>query len=219
MLVASPRASEREPAVIIYVETNFVLELALTQEEHAECRRILNLAGESEAGVELALPAASIVEAYESLERKTRRRRTLHRALLEEAGQLSRSGPYAERSEELREAMGVLPASIEGQERALDAALEEVVSRATILPLDRGTFARAARYRETLDLDDPQDALGLASVVADLEQRASRAGASCFLTRNPKDFADDDVRAELEILGCKPLFTFRAGLAYARGPS
>lgn len=117
--------------------------------------------------------------------------------------------------------MGVLPASIEGQERALDAALEEVVSRATILSLDRGAFVRAARYRQTLDLDDPQDALILASVVADLERRAPRAGArrSCFLTRNPKDFADDDVRAELEALGCKPLFTFRAGLAYARGPS
>jgi hypothetical protein len=46
--------------VKVYVETNFVLELALEQAQHAECEEILRLA-ESKS-VEIALPAFSFVE-------------------------------------------------------------------------------------------------------------------------------------------------------------
>jgi hypothetical protein len=66
---------------------------------------------------------------------------------------------------------------------------------------------------------DPQDALVYASVLGHLG-REGTAGSpgeqhSCFVTRY-SDFADDDVRADLEGLGCKLLFRFDAALGYVR---
>ena len=60
--------------MIVYVESNFVLELAFLQEEHESCLELLSLS-ESE-DICLVLPAFSIGEPYEawgtSLKAKTR---------------------------------------------------------------------------------------------------------------------------------------------------
>lgn len=200
--------------VIIYVETNFVMELALFQEEHAQCRGLLDLAAGT-TSAQLALPAFSIGEAYEAFERKRRNRRRLHRELLEEMGQLGRSQDYAERAAELREATAFLVRSGEEQKRRLDATLEEVLEAARILPLEAETFQTAVGYQRTLGLG-PQDALVFASALVDLQQRRADE-PSCLLTKNTDDFADDDVVAELDRFGCKPLFTYQTGLNYARG--
>jgi len=76
--------------VIAYVETNFLLELALLQPEHEECETLLDLAKEH-PGVELALPAFCIGEAYEAWGRKLRQRSKLQNDLTREINQLSRS--------------------------------------------------------------------------------------------------------------------------------
>ena len=46
--------------MIVYVESNFVLELAFLQEQHESCNTIITLAESSQ--VELVIPAFSIVE-------------------------------------------------------------------------------------------------------------------------------------------------------------
>lgn len=56
--------------MIVYVETNFVLELALGQEQSDSCREILRLA-QSE-NLSLAVPAYSLMEPYETLIRDAR---------------------------------------------------------------------------------------------------------------------------------------------------
>ena len=76
--------------MIVYVETNFLLELALLQPEHEECETLLDLAKEH-PGVELALPAFCIGEAYEAWGRKLRQRSKLQNDLTREINQLSRS--------------------------------------------------------------------------------------------------------------------------------
>ena len=54
----------------IYVESNFVLELALYQEQYQDCERVLSIC---EAGkAKLILPAFCIAEPYETLKIKTR---------------------------------------------------------------------------------------------------------------------------------------------------
>jgi hypothetical protein len=51
--------------VNVYVESNFVLELALLQEQHASCEDILRLC---EAGkAQLIIPAYSLAEPHETL--------------------------------------------------------------------------------------------------------------------------------------------------------
>ena len=66
----------------VYVETNFVLELALEQAQHAECEEILRLA-ESKS-VEIALPAFSFVESASKVERRKShptKRESIHEGL------------------------------------------------------------------------------------------------------------------------------------------
>ena len=51
----------------IYVESNFVLELALLQEHHESCEKIIQLCEASK--VKLILPAYTLVEPYETIMR------------------------------------------------------------------------------------------------------------------------------------------------------
>ena len=53
---------------MVYVETNFVLEIAFGQEQQGSCNDILRLA---ETGViELAMPELSVAESYETQGRR-----------------------------------------------------------------------------------------------------------------------------------------------------
>ncbi len=61
--------------MIVYVESNFVLELAFLQEEYESCLELLHLA-ESEA-IHLVLPAFSVGEPYEVWVRRSKQRREL----------------------------------------------------------------------------------------------------------------------------------------------
>lgn len=49
----------------VYVESNFVLELALLQEQHASCGELLRLCEEDR--IQLVIPAYSLVEPYNIL--------------------------------------------------------------------------------------------------------------------------------------------------------
>lgn len=56
----------------VYIESNFVLELAFLQEQSSSCEEILRLAeGEH---IELVVPAYALIEPYETLVRRRRGR-------------------------------------------------------------------------------------------------------------------------------------------------
>jgi hypothetical protein len=75
--------------LIVLVESNFVLELALEQEEAGHADAIVRLA--SERSIELVVPAWSLGEPYETLGRRTKDREATVRTLQREALQLVRS--------------------------------------------------------------------------------------------------------------------------------
>lgn len=81
--------------MIVYVESNFVLELALVQEKSDSCENILQLA---EGGaIRIATPAFSLGEPYETLVRRHRERRLLAVSVAKEIAQLRRCTHYKER--------------------------------------------------------------------------------------------------------------------------
>ena len=57
----------------VYVESNFILELALEQEQSSSCDAILSL-GERQ-DIRLVLPAFSLSEPYETLVRRAKDRK------------------------------------------------------------------------------------------------------------------------------------------------
>lgn len=76
----------------VYVESNFVLELALLQEQQDSCEKIIALCEADKA--HLVIPAYSLIEPYETIIRYAKNRIKISNDLAMEVKQLSRSRPY-----------------------------------------------------------------------------------------------------------------------------
>jgi predicted nucleic acid-binding protein len=195
----------------VYVESNFVIELALLQEQFESCERVLELC---DAGtIRLVVPAYSLVEPYETLVRYAKSRRRLSSDLTAEVNQLSRSKPYKEAVEDLQKVTSLLVRSEQEENERLRDTLVRLLSVAKVIPLRSETLSSAMIYQHDHDLT-PQDAIVYASVVEEL--KASKALGSCFLNRNSKDFDDQDIVDNLSSYGCKILFRFDDGYSYIK---
>jgi len=87
--------------VNIYVETNFVLELTFEQEQCSSCEQILQLCEAEKA--KLIVPAYSLAEPHEKLNRQARSRRELQQSLDAEVRQLLRTALYASRIKSIQD--------------------------------------------------------------------------------------------------------------------
>jgi predicted nucleic acid-binding protein len=195
--------------VNIYVESNFVLEVALAQEQHESCESILALCAANRA--QLLIPAFSIAEPYQTLERRHRQRRQTKRELDSELTQLARTAGYAQSLSGAQSLVDLLIDSTDEEARRLEATRAKLIQTAAILPLDATVLSAATPYQAEYDLS-PEDAIVYATVVAHL--KTSPSEASCFLNRNTRDFDDPDLVAELRRLGCKLLPRFDSGYQY-----
>jgi hypothetical protein len=104
--------------VIVYIESNFVLELAFLQEEYESCDTIVGLA--ESHGLELVIPAFSIAEPYDVLVRRAKQRAELQLRLTREIKELARSKPYTEIVAQSKEITTILVQSGEEQKRQLE---------------------------------------------------------------------------------------------------
>ena len=193
----------------VYVESNFVLEIVLAQEQHAACKDFITLADRSE--VELVLPAFSLFEPYTTLERRRQERHKLREQLELELGQIRRTRAFAKEA-----SASSLPALlVESTQEAADqfnAARGSLLRVARLLPLTTEVLRAAVVAEVNHELAFP-DAIVLASVIDDL---AVRPSPSCFLNRNTKDFDDPGVRETLAARDCRVFGSFDNGLAYVR---
>lgn len=195
--------------MIVYVESNFLLELAYLQEEHEACEQFLLLAEQQR--VQFLLPAFCVAEARMSLARQTRERARFHDPLAQQIRELSRSKPHSEVPARSRDLISALIDSGEAERARLDTALERVMQSGRVLPMTDAVLreAHAAEIRFGLS---PQDSIVYASVVSDFGRDAG--ARKCFLNRNSKDFADPDIYAELAMGYCKLFTSFAAALGY-----
>lgn len=193
----------------VYVESNFVLELALLQEQHASCEDILRLC---EAGkVQLIIPAYSLVEPYETLLRRHRQRKRMKAELDDELRQLARTATYAQRLDSFQSLTALLIDSADEEAKRLEETRSHLLTTAEIIPLDKVILEAATRSQVDHDLS-PQDALVYAAVLSHLTQ--SGAPQSCFLNKNSKDFDDPDLVEELNTYNCRLLPRFDIGYQF-----
>lgn len=193
----------------VYVESNFVLELALLQEQHESCEKILRLCESGE--VHLILPAYSLAEPYDTVERYAKRRTQLLSDLGTEGQSLSRSRPYKEEVAEIQKLTLFLIRSQQEEKDRLRTTLDRLLKLAEIIPLESTILSSAATYQFDHDLK-PQDAIIFASVLSHL--KSSTSSSRCFLNRDRKDFRDPDIEDALKAHGCKMLFSFDHGYDY-----
>ncbi len=195
--------------MIIYVETNFVLELALNQEQKDSCENILALCETGDAS--LIIPAFSIAEPYETLIRRAKNREVLKRELTNEIRQLSRSDHYKNKMNDLQNITTILIQSIDEERKRLNQTLVRILRLAETIPVGQRILSSATKFQQTLALS-PQDSIVYASVIEHLH--AFTVERKCFLNRNLRDFNDPDIVDELSTFNCKILFNFVDGYQY-----
>lgn len=193
----------------IYVETNFILELALEQEQCGSCEEILRL---SETGrTKLIIPAYSLVEPHEKLIRQANSRKELQQSLDAELRQLSRTASYESRIKSIQDIASLLVQSNEEERQRFSQYRQYLLRMAEIISLTAGVLDEAATCEATYGLK-PQDAVIYASVISHL--RCYQPQQACFLNRNSKDFDNPDIVTELNQLRCRVIPRFDHGYEF-----
>lgn len=199
--------------MIVYVESNFVLELAFQQEDHDSCDAIVRLAETNE--IDLVIPAYSLAEPYERLVRRSRQRADLHRNLTTELRELSRSRPYSEFAEQFKDITDALLQIGNAEYGQFATTLRRLGEIAQVVPLEIEIIKSGTRLQEQLGLS-PQDSIVHASILAHLE--STSPGPKCFLNKNAKDFLTPDIQEQLGGYQCRLITSFSDGLSYLQHP-
>ncbi|MEA5519425.1 PIN domain-containing protein [Limnoraphis robusta] len=195
----------------VYVETNFVIELAFMQGQHESCLQIIELCRANK--IHLVIPAYSLVEPYEKMIRSEKNRTRLSGELKIELEQLGRSQSYSEQVNLFRDLTSFLVRTQEDQKQRLQDTITQLVQLAEIIPLNEEIILAAISFQTELDLT-PQDSIVYASVISHLSNITGRN--NCFLNRNSKDFGTPDIINSLASYNCRILFSFENGLGYIR---
>ena len=197
--------------MIVYVESNFVLELAFLQEESEDCSEILQLAEAQR--IELVFPSFCVGEPYETLVRRSKDRDALQTRLSRELADIGRSNQYQEIVEGSSEVIGLLGRSADEAKLRLESALGRILGLAQLIPVDSSLFAHALELQDSRSLS-PQDAIVYASVLRHLS--TASVGLKCFLNRNSKDFLTPDIDADLSANDCRIIPSFKNGLGFIK---
>ena len=189
---------------IVYVESNFVLEIALRQEQFQAAESVL---ADADAGrIVLAYPAFSIYEPFSTLTSTARNRLTLTRNLQEQSNQLGRGLGNDEALHQLSAARAGLLEASRVEMEALKATVERLLRSGEQIALDLSIFQSAVLYEDAFGLT-PQDATMLACVVSHAGSRSSEE-IKIFANKNIKDFGSPDLVEELRRVGCELAFGF-----------
>lgn len=194
----------------IYVETNFVLELALMQEQYKSCENIISDCQEGK--INLVIPAYCLVEPYETLIRRSKIRQELKENVKYQLEQLARSEPYKEKVDAIKDDLtNLLAGSNDEDNERLREVISMILSLTEVVPLDPSVLTAAIEFESNFGLS-PQDSIVFASVMNHL--KIAGEGKKCFLNRNSRDFDTSDIVEALDNYGCKMLFSFNNGYNY-----
>jgi predicted nucleic acid-binding protein len=193
----------------VYAESNFVLEIALEQDECESCDEIIHLA--SAGRLRLIIPAFSLAEPHQAIAGKAKARSRMREDLRTHLNELARSRPHREIPATFDALAAALIASAEFEREGLRRAVSQLLQNADIIPLDAAILGSAAAIEIAYGLSG-QDAIVLASVLRHLEANALEE--SCFLNKNSRDFDDPDILEQLDALRCRFFARFTPALAW-----
>jgi len=197
--------------VNVYIESNFLLELVLAQEQHLSCEKLLRFCERGHS--QLILPAFSLVEPHETLIRRHRDRRQLRTALDRELAQLFRTATFSQRLRGFQDVTALLVESANEEAARLEEYKRRILKSGEVIPLDGTIIKHASGFQVKYDFS-PQDAVVYASVRSHL--LVNPGSDSCFLNKNSKDFDNPNLIDELAKHGCKLLPRFDAGWEFVQ---
>lgn len=184
--------------MIVYVETNFILEIALRQKYADPAEEILQLAERGK--IELVFPGFALSEPFATI---TYRERDWWRS-----------------SKSLKDILTQIPLSTlltdaaKKMQNHLWDTVNRIIEAGISIETDKLCFKGAKEYQERLGLS-PQDSIIYSSVIVDL-QRRSHEESKCFVNSNVKDFDIPPIRDELSLYNCYFEGNFAKGLNYVQ---
>jgi predicted nucleic acid-binding protein len=196
--------------LIVYAETNFLLEVAYLQERSDSCTAILDLA--RHGSVSLVIPAFSVAEARNTWDFKLSERNVLLRDQLQPLiRQLSRSRQFQTLPETSKDLLAAIVSSGSEARDRLEEAITILHQHGTIQHLTGPVLSAATELEHRFSLSPP-DSLVLSSVVEHL--KITPDGPKCFASQDKKGFANPAIYDELAQYDCKVLVNFGDALAH-----
>jgi predicted nucleic acid-binding protein len=197
--------------ITVYIESHFVLELALLQEQYQSCEQILSLCESGKA--RLVLPTFCLAKPYEAFVRRSNTKKGLRQEMRVELQQLSRAAVLPKnRVDVLENFVANLVQTNEAEAQRLHQTLDRILKKCEVISMVPEVLSLAVKFRgKPLELSI-QESIVCASVVHHLGSQT--AGQKCFLTGNPRDFNKPDIQATFESHNCQLFFDFEKGYNY-----
>jgi predicted nucleic acid-binding protein len=195
--------------VIVLAESNFVLELALQQEQFEHAERILQLAENKH--LRLVVPACSLMEPYQTLIRRRHERKEFRRRLQDEIKLLERSALHNRMNATSEHIAQILDAGTEIEMESLEKTIDRLMRICTVpeLSLEIVRLGQAMQLGYGLE---PQDAIVFASI--DTVLNGLGTSTKVFVNKNSKDFATPLIEGRLEKHGCRLITSFSNACEY-----
>ncbi len=190
----------------VFVESNFLFEIAFQQEHHAACERIL--AGAAAGRYQLHVPQYALTEVFQTLHRRATERAEYQQYFQVQIDQHRREAEFdaTEVDQLVRLLNDLLTARTATQANRLFSLTQRLVAEAPGPPLTAAVLMEAPALQAAHGLG-VQDALVYASVLAGLRRLSQ--GPKIFITRNDNDFRKPAIVEELKRYDCKLLANFK----------
>lgn len=200
----------------VFLETNFVLELALRQQEYAFCARIRQQATTTPPPYTLHIPQYAFSEAFQKLRPLKNERDQYAKYLLTQVEQhLREDDSDAEAMDAFKRTLATLLAErTRTQTQRLYALVAELMQQAPGPALTPASVLAAQELAAQHGLS-VQDALLYACVLAGLRE-LPLAAPKLFVSRNKQDFGRPAILNELGQLNCEYLAGFQAAAGRLR---
>ncbi len=200
--------------MIVYVESNFILELALEQKESPVVDDILKLA---ENGViDLAFPGFSLGETFTSIMHTQSERQGLRNrsdTVLKQLRQSVQSELHKQVVSSLPPVLTLLTELAARELELLHTTITRMLHAGRLLEVSTSSFLQAVVYQNKFGIR-PKDSIIYAGIIEDLKQRPV-SEQKCFLSRDKKAFNDDpEIKAELSTYNCRYISSFSDGFRY-----
>ena len=199
--------------MVIYVESNFILEIALQQEQSSYAISILEFAQQGK--ITLAVPGFALSEPFATIMHRNGERKEVLNTLIKTFNEIKRSKPHGQSMVHVNPVANILRNIEEREWDGLHEGVGQLLSIGISLPFDAKCWVQALLCREIYGLSS-QDAIIYASIVIDLQTR-SRDEKKCFLSRDSKAFGQDNDRVmkdELDTYNCRYIGSFAKGFDY-----
>jgi len=188
--------------MIVVVETNFIFELVLQQEEVAACEELISLCSVRPA--RMVVPAFAIAEAGMVLERRRGERRSfLQTDLARHAHEIGRSKTLGRFESALREVNNEL-LSAESDEASRWLGFRVDLDRMEVIPTDAGVLEETIAIQRGREIERFPDAIIFASLKKYLHgiRNAGVTDPACFVSRDDDAFLKPEILKELRELHC-----------------